>query len=94
MAAKKLGHVGLSESAAIIALGLGLPIDEITETIKPVIAQSETDGVAAGRVLGLHQIALVQAGDEVKVVARPDDGRGRARIPRTGSTSRAIRPCT
>ena len=67
MAAKKLGHVGLSESAAIIALGLGLPIDEITETIKPVIADKETDGVAAGRVLGLHQIALVQAGDDVKV---------------------------
>lgn len=64
---KKLGHVGLSESAALIALGLGLPIDEITETIEPVIADRETDGVPAGRVLGLHQIALVQAGDEVKV---------------------------
>ncbi|HEY1433788.1 MAG TPA: dihydrodipicolinate reductase, partial [Thermoanaerobaculia bacterium] len=65
--AKKLGHVGLSESAAMIALGLGLSIDEITETIEPVIAQEETDGVAPGRVLGLHQIALVQAGDEIKV---------------------------
>ena len=68
VAAKKLGHVGLSESAAIIALGLGLPIEEITETIKPVIAERETDGIAAGRVLGLHQVALVQAGDEAKVV--------------------------
>ena len=67
VAERKLGHVGLSESAAIIALGLGLPIHEITETIKPVIAGRETDGVAAGRVLGLHQVALVQAGDEVKV---------------------------
>ena len=67
VAAKKLGHVGLSESAAIIALGLGLPIDEITETIEPVIATRETDGIAAGRVLGLHQIAFVQAGDERKV---------------------------
>ena len=67
VAAKKLGHVGLSESAALIALGLGLPIDEITETIEPVIAEKETDGVAPGGVLGLHQIALVQAGDEVKV---------------------------
>jgi hypothetical protein len=68
VASKKLGHVGLSESAAIIALGLGLPIDEITETIKPVLADQETDGVLAGRVLGLHQIAIVQAGDEVRVV--------------------------
>ena len=68
VAKKKLGHVGLSESAAIIALGLGLPIEEITETIEPVIAAEETDGVPAGRVLGLHQIALVQGGDEPKVV--------------------------
>jgi 4-hydroxy-tetrahydrodipicolinate reductase len=67
VAAKKLGHVGLSESAAIIALGLGIPIEEITETIEPVLAKEETDGVAVGRVLGLHQIALIQAGDEVKV---------------------------
>ena len=68
VAARKLGHVGLSESAAMIALGLGLPIHEITETIEPVIAANETDGVPAGRVLGLHQIALVQAGDEPRVV--------------------------
>jgi 4-hydroxy-tetrahydrodipicolinate reductase len=67
VASRKLGHVGLSESAAIIAIGLGLPIHEITETIEPVLAEKETDGVAPGRVLGLHQIALVQAGDEVKV---------------------------
>ena len=68
VASKKLGHVGLSESAAIIAQGLGLSIDEITETIKPVIAERETDGVPPGHVLGLHQVALVQAGDEAKVV--------------------------
>jgi 2,4-diaminopentanoate dehydrogenase len=68
VAQKKLGHVGLSESAAIIALGLGLPIDEITESIKPVVAEHETDGIPAGRVLGLHQVALVQAGDEARVV--------------------------
>jgi hypothetical protein len=68
VAAKKLGHVGLSESAAMIALGLGLPIHEITETIEPVLAARETDGVPEGGVLGLHQIALVQAGDEPKVV--------------------------
>jgi 4-hydroxy-tetrahydrodipicolinate reductase len=67
VASRKLGHVGLSESAAIIATGLGLPIHEITETIEPVLATRETDGIAPGRVLGLHQIALVQAGDEVKV---------------------------
>jgi len=68
VSSRKLGHVGLSESAALIALGLGLPIDEISETIKPVLAERETDGVPAGRVLGLHQVAIVQAGDEVRVV--------------------------
>ena len=68
VAKKKLGHVGLSESAAIIAQGLGFPIEEITETIEPVLAKQETDGIAVGRVLGLHQIALVQAGDEPRVV--------------------------
>ncbi|HEV2064265.1 MAG TPA: dihydrodipicolinate reductase, partial [Thermoanaerobaculia bacterium] len=67
VAAKQLGHVGLSESAAIIAHGLGLPIDEITETIEPVVAKEETDGIEAGRVLGLHQVAIVQAGDEIRV---------------------------
>lgn len=67
VAEKKLGHVGLSESAAIIAQGLGFPIDEITETIEPVLAKADTQDVPAGRVLGLHQIALVQAGGEAKV---------------------------
>jgi len=68
VASKKLGHVGLSESAAMIALGLGLPAGDITETIEPVIAKSETEGVAAGRVLGLHQVAHVKVGGEAKVV--------------------------
>jgi hypothetical protein len=67
VAARKLGHVGLSESAAMVALGLGVPIDEISETIEPVLAASETEGVAAGRVLGLHQIARVRAGGEIHV---------------------------
>jgi len=67
VAARKLGHVGLSESAAMIALGLGVPADEISETIEPVLAARETDGIAAGRVLGLHQIARVRAGGEIKV---------------------------
>jgi hypothetical protein len=68
VAEKRLGHVGLSESAAIIAIGLGLPIEEITETIEPVIATHQTEDILPGRVLGLHQIALVQSGDEVRVV--------------------------
>jgi 4-hydroxy-tetrahydrodipicolinate reductase len=67
VAARKLGHVGLSESAAMIAAGIGQPIEEISETIEPVLASVETDGIATGRVLGLHQIARVRAAGEVKV---------------------------
>ena len=67
VADRKLGHVGLSESAAMIAVGLGLPIEEISETIEPVLALRETGGVPEGRVLGLHQIARVRAAEEVKV---------------------------
>lgn len=67
VAARKLGHVGLTESAAMIAVGLGLPVGEISETIEPVLAAKETEGVPAGRVLGLHQIAQVRAEGEIKV---------------------------
>lgn len=67
VAARKLGHVGLSESAAMVAEGIGQPIEEITETIEPVLAAVETDGITPGRVLGLHQIARVRAAGAVKV---------------------------
>jgi 4-hydroxy-tetrahydrodipicolinate reductase len=67
VAARKLGHVGLTESAAMIAAGVGFPIEEISETIEPVLAAKETDGVAPGRVLGLHQIARVRAAGATKV---------------------------
>ena len=79
VASKKLGHVGLSESAAIIALGLGLPIDEITETIKPVIAERETDGVAAGPRARTPPGRARPGRRRGQGRARPDDGRGRAR---------------
>ena len=76
VAAKKLGHVGLSESAALIALGLGLPIDEISETIKPVLAETETDGVAPGRDGFLD---LGQHGVEARPRAQDRDVAGAAR---------------
>jgi len=34
-----IGHVGLSESAALVSAGLGLDCDEFDETIDPVIAE-------------------------------------------------------
>ncbi len=77
VAKKKLGHVGLSESAAIIAQGLGFPIEEITETIEPVLAKQETDGIAVGRVLGPPSDRARAGRGRGEGRARPDDGRRR-----------------
>ncbi|HVO57900.1 MAG TPA: hypothetical protein VMT51_09420 [Dongiaceae bacterium] len=54
-------HVGLPESVAMVAESLGLPVDEITETIEPKVAservQTEYLTVEAGQAAGVHQIA-------------------------------------
>lgn len=54
-------HVGLPESVAMVADSLGLPVDEITETIEPKVAeervQTEFLTVEAGQAAGVHQIA-------------------------------------
>lgn len=54
-------HHGLPESVAMVADGLGLQLDDILETIDPVIAdqpvKTEFLEVAPGRVAGVHQLA-------------------------------------
>jgi 2,4-diaminopentanoate dehydrogenase len=54
-------HHGLPESIAMVADGLGFSLDDITETIEPMIAddvvKTEFLEVAAGQVAGVHQIA-------------------------------------
>jgi hypothetical protein len=59
-------HVGLPESVAMVADSLGLPVDEITETIEPKVAselvQTEFLTVEAGQAAGVHQIARGLAG--------------------------------
>ena len=61
VAAGVIKHHGLPESVAMVSDGLGLAVDEITETIEPVIAseivKTEFLEVAAGQVAGVHQIA-------------------------------------
>jgi 4-hydroxy-tetrahydrodipicolinate reductase len=52
--AKKLGHVGLHQSALLIARGLGWALDSYDETIQPV-----ADG---DQVRGLHQIGRGRVG--------------------------------
>ncbi|HVV17061.1 MAG TPA: dihydrodipicolinate reductase [Polyangia bacterium] len=55
VAARRLGHRGLSESCALIGLGLGWSFDEIRATIAPVL--DARVGIDAGRVAGLRQSA-------------------------------------
>jgi hypothetical protein len=61
VAAGVIKHHGLPESIAMVADGLGFALDEISETIEPVIATQtvKTDflEVAPGQVAGVHQIA-------------------------------------
>lgn len=64
-------HHGLPESVAMVADGFGFEIDDITETIEPVIAQetvrTEFLEVAPGQVAGVHQIARGTSGGAEKI---------------------------
>ena len=59
-------HVGLPESVAMVADSLNLAVDNITETIEPVIAKepvrTEFLSVDPGQAAGVHQIARGTAG--------------------------------
>jgi 4-hydroxy-tetrahydrodipicolinate reductase len=57
-----IGHVGLMESAALAALGVGLEVDEVDESIDPVEAEEDVSGegdlrVPKGGICGVHQVA-------------------------------------
>ncbi len=57
-----VGHVGLMESAALAALGVGLQVDEVEESIDPLEADEDMQGadglfVPRGGIVGVHQIA-------------------------------------
>jgi 2,4-diaminopentanoate dehydrogenase len=57
-AAGKLGHIGLRESVAIVGRALGLDLDDVRQTIEPVLATEERRTahltVEAGRVAGIR----------------------------------------
>lgn len=69
---EEIGHVGLSESAALVAEGcIGLEEYEVDEDILPLVAEEDAEGpvpVRAGQVAGLHQEVRVFAGDGREVV--------------------------
>ena len=68
VAAGGFGHVGLEESAALLADGLGWKLDGISESIEPVLLDRDVSGayanVPAGRVAGLKQAAVGTRGGE------------------------------
>ncbi len=70
VAAGSLRHVGLPESIAMIADGLGWELDEITETIEPVVANHriKTDFVTVepGQAAGVRQVGRgMRSGEEL-----------------------------
>jgi hypothetical protein len=64
-------HHGLPESVAMVSDALGLGVDDISETIEPVIAREPVKTpfleVAPGQVAGVHQIARGFAGSKEKI---------------------------
>jgi len=60
VATGRMGHIGLPESIAIIAAGVGWALDEVQQTIKPVVARKALKtkylSVKKGQVAGLHQV--------------------------------------
>jgi 2,4-diaminopentanoate dehydrogenase len=71
VAAGVIKHHGLPESIAMVADGLGFSLDDITETIEPVIAaetvKTEFLQVAPGQVAGVHQIGRGISEGETKI---------------------------
>lgn len=69
-----VGHVGLMESAALAAMGVGHSVDEVDEDIQPVFATSRQRAlfgvVRPGEISGVRQIA--RAYEDGREVARLD----------------------
>ena len=65
-------HVGLLESSALIAEGLGWELDELGETTEPVVADravsSEHFAVQPGQVRGVHQVVRGLKGGRIVLV--------------------------
>src|SRR5207248_30238 len=57
-AAGQLGHIGLRESVALVGRALGLELEEVVQTVEPVIATEDRRTayleIPAGRVAGIR----------------------------------------
>jgi hypothetical protein len=71
VAAGVIKHHGLPESIAMVADGLGFSLDDISETIEPMIAEevikTEFLEVEPGQVAGVHQVGRGTAAGQEKI---------------------------
>jgi hypothetical protein len=72
LAAGRFGHIGLRESALAVMDTLGWPVDEIEESIRPVIAETKMTTefltVEPQQVAGLRQIMRVKSAGQERLV--------------------------
>jgi 4-hydroxy-tetrahydrodipicolinate reductase len=65
------GHIGLRESALAVMSAMGWPVDEINESLKPMIADKRVRTpyliVEVGQVTGIHQIMRVKSGGQERL---------------------------
>jgi 4-hydroxy-tetrahydrodipicolinate reductase len=63
----RMGHIGLAESLHMVAAGLGWDLEEISDTLEPVLAAQQTTTphvtVQPGQVAGIHQVAAGRTAD-------------------------------
>ncbi len=67
---RTLRHVGLTESIGMIAAGLGWELDDIKETLEPIVAQKEAKSqfvtVKPGQAMGVRQVGVgLKNGEEI-----------------------------
>jgi len=70
-ARRAIGHVGLPESLALLAHGLGWKVDAIEEELQPVVAQRDLQTqyleIKAGQVAGIHNSGRVISGGRERI---------------------------
>jgi 4-hydroxy-tetrahydrodipicolinate reductase len=70
-ARKAIGHVGLPESMALLAHGLGWPVEEMEEGLEPKVAprdiKTEYLEVKEGQVAGIHNTGRVVSGGRERI---------------------------
>ncbi len=71
VAAGRLGHVGMRESVALIGHALGFDLDEVTQTVEPVVAERRIETahlvVEPGRAAGIRNLGFGRSGGETRV---------------------------